>query len=191
VPGIVGSAKLSDRGTSLKPAIPHAAKGCTPPGRLIPERPMIARLKQLLSKAAQLDEQAPSDDSLALAMAALMVEAARMDDDFSVAERQRIVALLAGHFDLAEADAEALVERALEAVTASVEFYSWTREIKERLNEEERVGLMEMLWETVYADASLHAMEANLMRRLAGLLYVTDRNSSLARQRARQRLGLG
>ena len=151
---------------------------------------MIARLKQLLSKAAQLDEAAPSDDRLAFATAALMVEAARMDDDFSAEERRRIVALLAGHFDLAAAAAEALVDRVAEAVEESVEFYGWTRELKDRLDHEERIGVVEMLWEIVYADAALHAMEANLMRRLAGLLYVTDRDSGLARRRARRRLGL-
>jgi len=50
--------------------------------------------------------------------------------------------------------------------------------------------LMEMLWEVVFADGEEHAFETNLMRRLAGLLYVTDQESGAARRRVRTRLGL-
>jgi len=45
-----------------------------------------------------------------------------------------------------------------------------------------------MLWEVVYADGELHHYEANLMRRLAGLLQVSDREVGAARKRARERL---
>ena len=49
---------------------------------------------------------------------------------------------------------------------------------------------MEMLWDVVYADGELHHYEANLMRRLAGLLQVPDRDVGAAHQRARKRLDL-
>jgi uncharacterized tellurite resistance protein B-like protein len=45
-----------------------------------------------------------------------------------------------------------------------------------------------MLWELAYADGQLHDLEASLMRRLAGLLYVSDRDSGDARKRALRRL---
>ena len=44
--------------------------------------------------------------------------------------------------------------------------------------------MMEMLWEVAYADGELHDYEANLMRQVTGLLYVTDRESGDARKRA-------
>ena len=56
--------------------------------------------------------------------------------------------------------------------------------------EEERIDLMEMLWQLVYSDGELHEFEATLMRRLAGLLYVDDRDSGLARKRALDKLGI-
>jgi uncharacterized tellurite resistance protein B-like protein len=49
---------------------------------------------------------------------------------------------------------------------------------------------MEMLWEIVYSDGELHDFEATLMRRLAGLLYVDDRESGSARKRALEKLGV-
>ena len=48
-----------------------------------------------------------------------------------------------------------------------------------------------MLWEVAYADGALHDYESNLMRRLAGLLHVSDRDSGEARKRAIERLGIG
>ena len=62
--------------------------------------------------------------------------------------------------------------------------------VKAAFSQEERIELMEMLWEVVYADGELHHYEANLMRRLAGLLQVSDRDAGSARKRARKRLGL-
>ena len=55
---------------------------------------------------------------------------------------------------------------------------------------EERVGILELLWEVVYADGTLHDYEASLLRRVAGLLYVSDRESGEARLRVMERLGI-
>jgi len=49
---------------------------------------------------------------------------------------------------------------------------------------------VEMLWEVAYADGVLHEFEAQLMRRLAGLMFVDDRDSGLARKRTLDKLGL-
>jgi len=55
---------------------------------------------------------------------------------------------------------------------------------------EQRVQIVELLWETVYADRILTAEEDSLVRRVAGLLYVSDRDRGAARLRVMKRLGL-
>ena len=55
----------------------------------------------------------------------------------------------------------------------------------------ERIDLMEMLWEVVYADGRLDEYEANLLRRIAGLIHVGDGDSGAARKRVLARLGKG
>ena len=64
----------------------------------------------------------------------------------------------------------------------------FTRAIKDRYSLEERIELIEMIWEVVYADGELHDYEANLLRRLGGLLYVSDRERGDARKRVLARL---
>lgn len=112
-----------------------------------------------------------------------------MDDDFGDAERNKIVELVQRRFKLNEAESQELLQAASDKVDSSIQIFGFTRVIDDAFSESERVELMEMLWEVAYADGTLHDYEANLMRRLAGLLHVSDRDNGDARKRARARLG--
>ena len=125
-----------------------------------------------------------------MAAAALMVEAARLDGSFSDVERDRIRRLLVERFALTPWIAGELLARAERTATESVAWQGFTRAIKDALPPEERIGVLEMLWEVVYADGRLHDYEASLLRRVAGLLYVSDRDSGEARLRVLARLGI-
>ena len=129
-------------------------------------------------------------DETQRAAAALMVEAARMDNEFDAQEREVIARLLGRRFELAPERTEALIADAEAVVDDNAELYRLTRTLKDAFEHDDRVALMQMLWEVAYADGELHSFEANMMRRLAGLIYVSDRESGEARKRARARLGL-
>lgn len=129
-------------------------------------------------------------DELHLAAAALMVEAARMDDGLDEPERRRIAELVRWRFDLSEEEAATLVEAAEREAAGASGNYRFTATIRQRCSDAERVQLVELLWDIVYADDRLHDLEASLLRRIAGLLYVSDRDSGLARRRVLQRHGL-
>ena len=113
-----------------------------------------------------------------------------MDANFGEAERRKIIDLVRARFELTEAEAESLLEIAGDKVANASQLYSFTRVVKDNFDHAERVELMEMLWEVVYADGALHHLEASLMRRVAGLIYVPDRESGEARKRALSKLGL-
>jgi uncharacterized tellurite resistance protein B-like protein len=81
------------------------------------------------------------------------------------------------------ADAEALIQEGRGAVDESTELYGMIRVVRDHLAPEERIRIIEMLWEVAYADGSVDDYEANLVRRVAGLLYVPDRDSGAARKR--------
>ena len=152
---------------------------------------MLDRLHRLLTgRSPQAQPAAHSFEERQLAAAALMVEAATMDDRFDAAERDQITALVRAHFGLSPEEARDLLAEAERAASASVEWHGFTRAIKEGFDHTERVQLIEMLWEVAYADGELHDYEASLLRRVAGLLYVSDRDSGEARKRVLTRLGL-
>lgn len=154
---------------------------------------MFARLKRLLTEPSptSVGARQHSFEEKQLAAAALMVEAARLDDDFDAAERARIETLLQKQFSLKPAEASELLSAGEKASSDSVEWQGFTRAIKDGFEPEERVALIEMLWEVAYADGELHDYEASLIRRITGLLYVSDRDSGEARKRVRTRLGIG
>jgi uncharacterized tellurite resistance protein B-like protein len=153
---------------------------------------MLDRLQRLITgRPPQAQPMPHSFEERQLAAAALMVEAATMDDTFDAAERERIAALVQTRFGLSPEEARDLVTEAERAAAASVEWHGFTRAIKEGFDHAERLQLIEMLWEVAYADGELHDYEASLLRRIAGLLYVSDRDSGEARKRVVARRGLG
>ena len=152
---------------------------------------VINRLKTLFVDRGGASETAGPRHSaveLQIAAAALMVEAAQMDDDFDERERAKISELATARFGLTREESENLLEAAEERVAQSSQLFGFTRIVKEAFTHEERVELMEMLWEVAYVDGEVHDLEANLMRRLSGLLHVSDRESGAARKRALHRL---
>ncbi len=126
-------------------------------------------------------------DEVQLAAAALLVEAAHIDDDFDLRERAVIDRILERHFKLSAAAAGRLVVEAERVSERSTQLFRFTQVINDRYSLEQRIELMEMLWEVVYADGSIDALEDTLLRRLGGLIYVPDRERGAARQRVLQR----
>ena len=150
---------------------------------------MLDRFKNVFGKIEGLGNETRERgiEDLQLAAAALLTEAARMDDDFGEDEEAVVARLLHERFSLREDEVAALMAAADKASTQSVELFGFTREIKDAFNHDECVQMIEMLWEVVYADGEVHDHEANLLRRIAGLIYVSDRENGDARKRALDR----
>ncbi len=152
---------------------------------------MLDRLITMVRAGAARDESVDGPDrALQLAVAALLVEAALMDGRFESTERDTIRRLVIERLDVPAGDADALIEDAEHAVDESGELWGFAKVVKDSYDEAARIGMIEMLWEVAYADGVLDAFEANLLRRIAGLIYVPDRESGEARKRVLARLGI-
>lgn len=151
---------------------------------------MWNRIKSLFEKPTESQAQLAQTDRLQLAAACLMVEMARMDDVVTGEERERILGCVRDRFGLSGEEAEALVAEAERTTETSTQWFGFTSRLIEGFDYDERVQMIEMLWEVVYADGELHHLESNLMRRLGGLLGVSDRDRGDALRRVKQRLGL-
>ncbi|MBG53745.1 MAG: TerB family tellurite resistance protein [Alphaproteobacteria bacterium] len=149
---------------------------------------MLKRLKSLFETPASPTATNQFND-VQIAAAALLVSAARMDADFGEAERTRIHQILKKAHALSDEEAGALIALGEKEEGEAVDLFGWTRTLKDAYGEDERIRLIEQLWETVYADGVLNDYEASLLRRIAGLIYVPDRETGLARQRVLARLG--
>lgn len=149
---------------------------------------MINRIKALLRTPAETGGEHHGQDELQLAAVALLVEAAHMDENFDDAERDAISGAIGSHFSLTAEESETLIAQAEQAHGEASDLHRFTSTINKRYEEADRIKLMEMLWEVVYADDTLDHYEANLIRRLGALLHVEDRARGEARQRVLARL---
>ena len=151
---------------------------------------MFQRFKTFLGElSGEAAEARPAKgEAHQLAAAALLVEAATLDDSFDPAERVKILDLLNGRFKLTSSEAEDLMAEAEAEVANANHLYAFTKAIKDAFDHEERIEVLEMLWEVAYTDGELHDYEANLIRRVTGLLHLSDRESGAARKRALDRL---
>ena len=152
---------------------------------------MLNRIKQMFDILDRPEPAAGSDFSdKEVAAAALLVEAAQLDGGFGAPEQAAVKRNLIRFFHLTDAEADLLLAEAEQAQDASNHLLRFTRVIKDGWEPAERVAIIEMLWEVVYADGVLHAYEDNLMRHIGGLIYVTDQERGEARKRVLARLGL-
>ena len=152
---------------------------------------MPGRLLSFLRKHQETAAEGSSrsdPDEFHLAAAVLLLWAGSVDGNLDRVESDRIRWLTENRFGLSTVEARDLIEAASRKADESVQILGFTRAIKDGFTYDERVDLMEMLWEVVLADEVIEAHEAQLMRRIAGLIYVDDRDSGRARTRARENL---
>tara|TARA_B100001057_G_scaffold217026_1_gene217232 strand:- start:113 stop:526 length:414 start_codon:yes stop_codon:yes gene_type:complete len=104
---------------------------------------------------------------------ALLVHAAKIDEDYSTKEveiiKQALLKLGAGNKDI-----EKIIKKAEEMETNSNQILDFTKEIK-TMDEEDKVKIVKTLWKIVFSNKEADIYETNLMRRLAGLLYIDSK----------------
>ena len=154
---------------------------------------VINRLKTFLNHLAGDNRQAAAGHPFAekeMAAATLLVEAASLDGNIGEPEMETIRRLVIERFEMNGEEADLLFAEAKKVQANSSQLVRFTKAVKDHYDEDERIELIEMLWEVVYADRILHEYESNLMRRIGGLIYVSDRDRGLAARRVRRRLGI-
>jgi uncharacterized tellurite resistance protein B-like protein len=115
-------------------------------------------------------------EEVRLAAAALLVHATVVDGEVSRSETQVLRDILERSYDLDHGQAGRLITQAAEREKDAVDLYGFTSVLTRRLNRQDRLKVVEMLWEIVVADGIIHELEANLVWRAAELLGVTSRD---------------
>lgn len=146
-------------------------------------------LRAFLRRLAAPDHAPVDPDRIGLAMAGLLVEAARADHQITEDELRTLGGLLAQRFDMDSGEADSLVHRARDAVERSVSMFEFTRPLQDALSYEERIEFVRMLWDVVFADRQLDRYEEYLVGKVSELLYVARGDVIRARIEAQQSAG--
>jgi uncharacterized tellurite resistance protein B-like protein len=142
---------------------------------------MIDQLLRLLQGVGA--KGGPTVEEPHLAVAVLLVEAGLMHGDFSAEERAMTARLLSRRFALPADEAGELIERAEARARSTAQYFPFTNSLNTNMTIEDKSDVIEMLWRIAYADGDLDAFEDQLIRQVAGLLHVPDRDRMNARRR--------
>jgi uncharacterized tellurite resistance protein B-like protein len=135
---------------------------------------MLGNLKQFLAKVTAgqpADQQA--DHDILLAVCALFVELARIDENFTGQERETILEILEKTYGLSREHGAALIAEAERELDHSVDLWQFAKVINEQYAIPERIEVAEMLWRIVYVDAKMNRYEHHLMDKLGKILRLT------------------
>ena len=130
--------------------------------------------------------QSGGHDDASFALAVLLIEVARSDDRVELRERGIIERALARRFGLDPSEVRRLMKAAEEGAIKATDLHHFTQTVVRKFSEEERIGIIEMLWEVAYSDGLLTGDEDALIRRVAGLIYVSDWERGEAKRRITQ-----
>ena len=145
---------------------------------------MLNRLKTLIANDTPPTEAPAPADRLHVAAAALLIRAAQIDGEVDSHEQQLLQRLVGPYFGLDDAEAAALLDQAGAAIDAANDLFQFTQQINASFAPEHKIMLVELLWRVVLADGVVDDYEANLIRRVAGLIHVSDAEAGAARKRA-------
>jgi uncharacterized tellurite resistance protein B-like protein len=138
---------------------------------------------QFLKRLTEPQVDPLSQDDARLALAALLVRVARTDGSYDASEQSRIHLILQARYGLKSIEAQALHQQAETLEREAPDTVRFTRAIKDAVPYEDRLSVVEALWQVVLADGVREAEEDALLRMVTNFLGVSDRDSALARQR--------
>ena len=150
---------------------------------------MLKAIRDFFDAALAGDGDRADRHTIEVATAALLVEISRMDGEITAAERAAVLAAVRGRFGLTGAEAQQLVDLAEAEARQANDYYQFTSIITKRFSREQRIRVVELLWEVAFADATANPFEEHLIRKLADLIYVDHADFIRAKLTARAAAG--
>ena len=117
-------------------------------------------------------------------IAALLIHAARIDENYSEIEKKIIKDSLISLLNINSDEADKLIVEAEKKEEESNQIVEFTKEVK-KYSMESRLKIIEVIWKIVYSDGSSDSYESNLIRRICGLLYVSDKDNGIIKTKVK------
>ena len=142
---------------------------------------MFASLKKIFSQTELATSKPLGDLQL---LCGLMIEAANVDGVIDKNEINKISISLTQVFHEKQDEVDEELNKCLNEISDNKSLHYFTSKINQTFTEEKKIILIEVLWEIILEDEDVHDFESNLIRRLAGLLYISDFECGKARKKA-------
>ena len=117
-------------------------------------------------------------------IAALLIHAAKIDENYTDVEKEMIKKALIDLFSISISEADKVIKDAEKKEQESNQIIEFTREIKKN-SLEFRLKVIEILWKIVYSDGTSDSYESSLIRRVCGLLYISDKDNGIIKMKVK------
>ena len=137
---------------------------------------MIDIVKKFFGKPSPVDtaiDHQTGEHDLYVAVCALCIEIARIDNEFTPQELDALLSILKKKYHLSMDNAEALIASADKALEDSVDLWQFAQLINENYTIDEKLAIIEILWQVVYIDGKMDEHEHYLMNKLSILLRLS------------------
>lgn len=133
---------------------------------------------------------ANNENQLQVATAAVFIEMAKADGNYTVDERKRVVKGLKDQFQLDDKYVEELISLSEERVNESIGIYEFSNVINQNFSDDDKFKLLVNLWRLIYADEKLDGYEDRLIKIIAGMLIMEHQQIINAKLLVRDELNL-
>ena len=148
---------------------------------------MLNSLKNIFKQLKNETQETNSNEELNL-LCGLMLEAAQIDGKVDQVEIVKISKILTETFHEDQSSVNLELQYSLKKKDEPKSLHSFTHKINKKFSNKKKNLLIQTLWEIILSDGKVHEFESNLIRRLAGLLYISDVNCGIAKKRALSKL---
>ena len=148
---------------------------------------MLNSLKNIFKQSENETQENNSKKQLSM-LCGLMLEAAQVDGKIDQIEIDKIAIILTENFQEDQSAVELELQNSLKEIDEPKSLHFFTSKLNKEFSNKKKDLLIETLWEIILLDGKVHEFESNLIRRLAGLLYISDVSCGNAKKRARMNL---
>ena len=134
----------------------------------------------MFKKLFKKKQEIPNNERILII--SLLIHAARIDENYADSEKNIISKAIVDLYKIKPEEAAKLLELAEKKERESNQIVEFTREIK-KYTMEFRLKIIEIIWKIVYADGTNDNYESNLIRRICGLLYISDKDSGIIKKK--------
>ena len=139
-------------------------------------------LKNLFKK-----QKKESSNNKNILVTALLIHAAKIDENYTEIEKKIIKKAIIDLNEISSDEAEKMLELAEKKEKESNQIIEFTREVK-KYSMEFRLKIIEIIWKIVYSDGTNDNYESNLIRRICGLLYISDKDNGIIKMKVQNLL---
>lgn len=133
---------------------------------------MLSKISAFFQSLAETENSQENEISLEIACSVLLCEVMLADGQLDDTEKAKLNDIISSQFQLTDIEVAEIIQHALLLCENATDFYQFTSKINESYSLEQRIKMLELLWQVAYADGELASIEEHIIRKIADLLHL-------------------